>query len=65
MFINSNSYLLLSIFIFSAEIGDYDPQTHTAAFVSEFRFVPNQNEQFEIDVLDQFKKFKWDSQISN
>jgi hypothetical protein len=45
--------------LFSAELGDYDAETHTAAFVSEFRFVANQNEQFEIDVLEQFKKFRW------
>ena len=51
------SILSRSIF-FSAEVGDYEPEIHTAAFVSEFRFVPNQNEQFEIDVLEQFKKFR-------
>lgn len=26
--------------------------------MSEFRFVPNQNEDFEIDVLEQYKKLK-------
>lgn len=41
-----------------AEIGDFDFETHTAAFVSEFRFVSNQNEQFEIDVLETFKKLR-------
>ena len=44
--------------VFSAEVGDYEEETHDAAFVSEFRFVPNQNEEFEIDVLEAFKKLK-------
>ena len=43
-------------FLSTAELGDYDPQIHTAAFVSEFRFVPNQNEEFELDVLEEYKK---------
>ena len=42
----------------TAELGDYDPEVHTPSFVSEFRFVANQNEQFEIDVLDQFRKHR-------
>ncbi len=46
------------IFNFAAELGDYDEQTHTPAFVSEFRFVSNQNEDFEIDVLEQYKKLR-------
>lgn len=41
-----------------AELGDYDAEVHTPAFVSEFRFVPHQNEEFEIDVLEAFKKCK-------
>ena len=45
-------------FSFSAELGDHDETTHTPAFVSEFRFVPNQNEDFEIDVFETYKKLK-------
>ncbi|TRY79132.1 hypothetical protein TCAL_09043 [Tigriopus californicus] len=41
-----------------SELGDYDAEVHTPAFVSEFRFVPHQNEEFEIDVLEAFKKCK-------
>lgn len=29
---------------------------HTAAFISEFRFVPNQTEDFELMVLEEYKK---------
>lgn len=46
------------VFVLSAELGDYDEVEHTPAFVSEFRFVQNQNEEFEIQVLDAFKKLK-------
>lgn len=42
--------------IISAELGDYDEIIHTAAFISEFRFVPNQTEELEINILDEFKK---------
>ena len=44
---------------FSAELGDYEEETHTAAFVSEFRFIPHQDEKFELDVLDQYKKLRY------
>lgn len=52
------NYSLTLIILFSAELGDYDEETHTPAFVSEFHFVPNQNEEFEVDVLEQYRKLK-------
>ncbi|KAK4877904.1 hypothetical protein RN001_010410 [Aquatica leii] len=39
-----------------SELGDYDKTQHTAATVSEFRFVPNQTEELEIEILEEFKK---------
>ncbi len=39
-------------------MGDYDADQHNPAFVSEFRYVPNQNEEFELDVFESFKKAK-------
>ena len=45
-------------YLITADQGDYDPEQHTEAFISEFRFIENQNEQFEIDVLEQFRKLK-------
>ena len=56
-------YISLSINLshfFTAELGDYEEETHTAAFVSEFRFIPHQDEKFELDVLDQYKKLRYD-----
>jgi hypothetical protein len=43
---------------FLAELGDYEEGSHTPALISEFRFVPNQNEEFEIDVLEAYKKLR-------
>lgn len=40
----------------TAELGDYDEELHTAAFISEFRFVPNQTEDLEIMILNEYKK---------
>ena len=42
--------------MFSAELGDYDEEVHNPSLISEFRFVPNQNEEFEIDVVEAYKK---------
>ncbi|KAF5284133.1 hypothetical protein FQR65_LT00133 [Abscondita terminalis] len=39
-----------------SELGDYDKSQHTAATVSEFRFIPNQTEEMEIEILEEFKK---------
>uniref|UniRef100_T1H222 FERM domain-containing protein n=1 Tax=Megaselia scalaris TaxID=36166 RepID=T1H222_MEGSC len=38
------------------ELGDYDDEVHTAATVSEFRFVPRQTEELEIAILEEYKK---------
>lgn len=43
---------------FSAELGDYEEGVHTPAFISEFRFVPNQTEDFEIAVLEEYQRCK-------
>ncbi|XP_011339166.1 band 4.1-like protein 5 isoform X2 [Ooceraea biroi] len=39
-----------------SELGDYDPTIHSAATVSEFRFVPGQTEQMELEVLEEYVK---------
>ncbi|XP_039491932.1 serine-rich adhesin for platelets isoform X1 [Drosophila santomea] len=38
-----------------SELGDFDNQEHSAATVSEFRFVPEQTEDLEIAILDEYK----------
>lgn len=39
----------------AAELGDYDATIHTPATVSEFRFYPNQTEDMECAILDEYK----------
>ena len=46
------------ILIIPAEVGDYDEAAHTAGFISEFRFCPEQTETMEEDVLNKFKEYK-------
>lgn len=41
--------------LLSAELGDFDEEIHTAATVSEFRFVPDQTEDLEIAILEEYK----------
>ena len=40
----------------SAELGDFDSGLHTAAFVSEFRFVPVQTEEMEEEILSVYSQ---------
>ena len=44
--------------LLSAELGDYDPVIHTPAFVSEFRFVPVQSEELEVEILECYKHMR-------
>lgn len=37
-------------------MGDFDPTVHSAATVSEFRFVPGQTEQLELEILEEYKR---------
>ncbi|XP_068902139.1 band 4.1-like protein 5 isoform X4 [Tenebrio molitor] len=48
----------LAALALQSELGDYDETQHTAATVSEFRFVPNQTEELEIEILEEFKKLR-------
>lgn len=48
----------LAAYALQSELGDYDETQHTPATVSEFRFVPNQTEEMEIEIVEEFKKTK-------
>ncbi|KAL4222979.1 hypothetical protein ACF0H5_019020 [Mactra antiquata] len=41
---------LLSSFAVQSELGDFNPDEHRDGYLSEFRFVPGQDEEFEKDV---------------
>ncbi|XP_034824612.2 uncharacterized protein yrt [Maniola hyperantus] len=48
----------LAALALQSELGDFDESIHTPATVSEFRFVPNQSEEMEIEILEEYKKCK-------
>ena len=37
----------MGAYAIQAELGDHDPYKHTAGYVSEYRFVPDQKEELE------------------
>ncbi|XP_051971659.1 band 4.1-like protein 4 isoform X2 [Xyrauchen texanus] len=45
----------LAALAIQSELGDYDPYKHTAGYVSEYRFVPDQKEELE-DAIEQVHK---------
>ncbi|XP_015912603.1 band 4.1-like protein 5 [Parasteatoda tepidariorum] len=45
----------LSALALQSECGDYDETVHNLGFISEFRFSPDQTEDMEIDILEQYK----------
>lgn len=55
---SQNVAVELAALALQSELGDYDETSHTPATVSEFRFVPNQTEDVEIMILEEFKKCK-------
>uniref|UniRef100_A0A915ANX0 Moesin/ezrin/radixin homolog 1 n=1 Tax=Parascaris univalens TaxID=6257 RepID=A0A915ANX0_PARUN len=44
----------LAALALQSEFGDYNPNEHNAAFVSEFRFHPEQDEEMEIAILQKY-----------
>uniref|UniRef100_A0ACB8EQP5 Uncharacterized protein n=1 Tax=Sphaerodactylus townsendi TaxID=933632 RepID=A0ACB8EQP5_9SAUR len=45
----------LGAYAIQSELGDYDPYKHTAGYVSEYRFVPDQKEELE-DAVERIHK---------
>ncbi|CAB0014618.1 unnamed protein product [Nesidiocoris tenuis] len=52
----ANVAVELSALALQSELGDYDETRDTPAFISEFRFVPNQTEEMELLILEEFQK---------
>ncbi|GFS07514.1 Band 4.1-like protein 5 [Elysia marginata] len=40
-----------------SELGDYDEEEHTPGTVSEFRFVPQQTEELELDIFHKYQEY--------
>jgi len=49
----------------AAELGDYEEGVHTPAVISEFRFVPQQTEEMEFLVLDEYRKCRYANLSTN
>ena len=50
--------VLYAMYLFSAELGDYEEGVHTPGFISEFHFVPYQTEELELAITEKFKLCK-------
>lgn len=48
----------LSALALQSEFGDFEEAEHDHTFISEFRFVPNQNEELEMNILEEWKALK-------
>lgn len=51
-----NTAIELAALALQSELGDYEEGYHTPAVISEFRFVPSQSEEMEIQILEEFQK---------
>lgn len=51
-------FLIISSFIFLAELGDHDPRRHSPGYVSEFRLVTNQSRELELRVSELHQQLK-------
>ena len=56
--------IALVVFWLTAELGDYDEEDHTLAFISEFRFMPNQSEEMEIEIYQKYQSLRYAKQLS-
>lgn len=48
----------LAALALQSELGDYNPEQHTALFISEFRFHPEQDEKMELEILEKYKTLR-------
>lgn len=55
---------VLAALALQSEFGDFDPHEHNDAFVSEFLFVPNQDETLELEILHQWKLLRYGHSLS-
>ena len=49
------------MFSYLAELGDFNPDEHREGYLSEFRFIPNQDEEFEKEVAKHHQSHRWET----
>lgn len=57
-FMLPSTVLIMMFNAFLAELGDFDEVEHTPAMISEFRFVPNQSEEMEVEIYNKYKSLR-------
>jgi len=53
------THALLGSYSVQAELGDYDQEDHSADYVNEFRFAPNQTRELEERVMELHRNYKY------
>ena len=56
---NLKAWILDCGVVLLAELGDFEDDVHTAGDISEFRFVEEQTEEMELEILEKFKHCKY------
>ncbi|XP_041112679.1 band 4.1-like protein 1 isoform X3 [Polyodon spathula] len=52
------THALLGSYAVQAELGDFDPEEHSADYVSDFRFAPNQTRELEERVIELHRTYR-------
>ena len=50
-----------TFFLFTAELGDYNQEDHVDGYLAQMRFVPNQTDEFEKEVMELHKQHRYSS----
>lgn len=58
------THALLGSYLVQSELGDYEPEEHSADYLSEFRFAPNQTQELEEKVAELHKQHKGQVSLS-
>lgn len=53
-----SNFVQLAALALQSELGSYEEDVHNVYFISEFRFVPTQSEDFELQVLEEYKNLQ-------
>ena len=51
-------WLKLAALALQSELGSFEEDVHNLYFISEFRFIPEQQEDFEVAVVEEYKSLK-------
>lgn len=58
LFCPRTTELLLASYAVQSELGDYSPEEHNRGYLSDFSFIPEQSEEFELQVAELHKQHR-------